>query len=90
MMMAASAGLPSSPRSARLPPKQASPEALARQLSEEFGLLSPAAVTQCVADVTACVAHLGADATPALVERIARAHLIGRVKSQPPSGRPPP
>lgn len=89
MMMAAPAGRPDSPRSAHGPPKREGPEALARRLSEEFGLLSPDAVTQCVADVTACVAHLGADATPPLVERIARAHLVGMIKSEPPSGRRP-
>jgi len=44
-------------------------------------------VDRCVTDTRACVAHLGIDPTPELVERIAREHLTGMVKSEPPSGR---
>lgn len=60
---------------------------LARRLAAEFAILASSTVERCVADVQACVTHLGLDATPVLVERIAREHLVGMVKSEPPSGR---
>lgn len=62
---------------------------LTRRLEAEFGILSPDAVRRCVDDVSARMAHLGVDTRPAAVERIAREHLIGMVKSRPPSGRGP-
>ncbi|HXA60787.1 MAG TPA: hypothetical protein VNW94_16625 [Streptosporangiaceae bacterium] len=62
-------------------------EAIDRRLADEFSGISPATVERCVHDVRACVAHLGIDATPGLVERIAREHLVGMIKSEPPSGR---
>lgn len=62
---------------------------LTRRLEAEFGILAPDDVRQCVDDVHARMAHLGVDTRPAAVERIAREHLIGMVKSQPPSGRGP-
>jgi hypothetical protein len=58
---------------------------MTRKLADEFMILSTDAVERCVADVCACIEHLGVDATPALVERIAREHLVGMVKSRPPS-----
>ncbi|WP_258573083.1 hypothetical protein [Actinomadura parmotrematis] len=60
---------------------------LARRLEAEFLDLPSGTVDRCVADVLACVTHLGIDATPALVERMAREHLVGKVRSEPPSGR---
>ncbi|WP_433335665.1 hypothetical protein [Spirillospora sp. CA-294931] len=60
---------------------------LARRLSAEFMILTTDTVERCVADVQACMTHLGLDATPALVERMAREHLVGMVKSAPPSRR---
>ncbi|GAA3230257.1 hypothetical protein [Actinocorallia longicatena] len=62
-------------------------EPVSGRLSREFSALSPDVVTSCVTEVHHCVAHLGLDPTPALVERIAREHLTGMVKSEPPSGR---
>ncbi|MQY08347.1 hypothetical protein [Actinomadura macrotermitis] len=62
---------------------------LARRLADEFLSFPSDTVDRCVADVLACVTHLGIDATPALVERMAREHLVGMVKSEPPSGRVP-
>jgi hypothetical protein len=60
-------------------------QSMTRRLADEFVLLSAEAVERCVADVCVCVEHLGVDATPALVEKIAREHLVGMVKSRPPS-----
>ncbi|MEW2359947.1 MULTISPECIES: hypothetical protein [Thermomonosporaceae] len=60
---------------------------LTGRLSLEFAIFTPDTVERCVADVQACATHLGLDATPALVERMAREHLVGMVKSEPPSGR---
>jgi hypothetical protein len=62
-------------------------EAIDRRLADEFSGISPTTVERCVDDVRACVVHLGVDATPGLVERIAREHLVGMIKSEPPSGR---
>lgn len=58
------------------------------QLAREFSVLAPEVVTRCLTETRACVAHLGLDPEPDLVERIAREHLTGMVKSEPPSGRP--
>ncbi|MGK5552639.1 hypothetical protein ACSNOI_13585 [Actinomadura kijaniata] len=60
---------------------------LARRLAAEFMTFTVDAVERCVADVQAVMTHLGVNPTPALVERMAREHLIGMVKSEPPSGR---
>ncbi|MDL4815854.1 hypothetical protein [Actinomadura opuntiae] len=62
-------------------------DALTRRLSDEFADFPSDAVHRCVADVQACMAHLGLDPTPARVERMAREHLVGMLKSEPPSGR---
>lgn len=86
MMMVASVGLPEVLNDPTLDRS----ETLAQRLTAEFLGLAPDTVEQCVADVSACVAHLGVAATPSLVERIVREHLVGMVKSEPPSGRPSP
>lgn len=62
-------------------------EALARRLCDEFATFPADTVHRCVADVQACMTHLGLDATPDTVERMAREHLTGILKSEPPSGR---
>ncbi len=64
-------------------------DALTRRLSDEFTTFPWDAVDRCVADVQACMAHLGLEATPARVERMAREQLTGILKSEPPSGRAP-
>ncbi|TYK46282.1 hypothetical protein [Actinomadura decatromicini] len=64
-------------------------EALARRLCDEFATFTSDTVHRCVADVQACMTHLGLEATPARVERMAREHLTGILKSEPPSGRSP-
>ncbi|MFV2177425.1 hypothetical protein ACFHW2_32830 [Actinomadura sp. LOL_016] len=63
--------------------------ALARRLSDEFANFPPDAVLRCVADVQARMSHLGLEPTPPRVERMAREHLTGMLKSEPPSGRFP-
>ncbi|WP_306303264.1 hypothetical protein [Actinomadura chibensis] len=64
-------------------------ESLARRLCDEFTSFPSDTVHRCVADVQACMTHLGLEATPARVERMAREHLTGILKSEPPSGRSP-
>ncbi|TMR03035.1 hypothetical protein ETD83_11490 [Actinomadura soli] len=64
-------------------------DALTRRLCEEFATFHADMVRRCVADVQACMAHLGLEATPTSVERMAREHLTGILKSEPPSGRAP-
>ncbi|MFI0448528.1 hypothetical protein [Actinomadura sp. 6N118] len=64
-------------------------DVLARRLAVEFAAVSTGAVERCVADVRACMTHLGLDATPDHVERLARERLVGMIKSEPPSGRGP-
>jgi hypothetical protein len=86
MMMAALTGRPPGP-SRNAPDPDQKPPPLERRLTDEFADLAPHAVARCVADVSACVTHLGMEPTPDVVERIAREHLVGMVKSQPPSGR---
>ncbi len=84
MMMAALTGRPPGP--SRTAPDTAE-DPLERRLSDEFDALAPETVAHCVAEVRTCVSHLGVEPTPHLVELIAREHLVGKVKSQPPSGR---
>ncbi|WP_067458709.1 hypothetical protein [Actinomadura macra] len=62
-------------------------DALTRRLIDEFDTFSADAVYRCVSDVHARITHLGLDATPDSVERMAREHLLGMLKSEPPSGR---
>jgi hypothetical protein len=61
---------------------------LAQRLAAEFGNFTPDTVERCVADVRACMTHLGLDANPDSVERMAREHLVGMVKSIPPTPDP--
>ena len=63
------------------------PEPMTRRLTAEFTSVPSEDVDRCVCEVRACASHLGIELTPAMVERIAREHLTGRVKSEPPSGR---
>jgi hypothetical protein len=58
---------------------------LSGRLALEFSSFTLATVERCVADVQACMTHLGVDPTPEAVERMAREHLVGMVKSRPPS-----
>jgi len=61
---------------------------LAQRLAAEFGVFTPDTVERCVADVRACMTHLGLDASPDSVERMAREHLVSMVKSIPPTPDP--
>jgi hypothetical protein len=63
------------------------PTPMVRRLCRDFAALSPDAVERCVSDVWLRGRHLGLDLTPGLVERVAREHLVCRVKSEPPSAR---
>lgn len=63
-------------------------EPIIGRLVTEFVVLPPNTVERCVVDVWACARHLGLAVTPVQVERVAREHLMGVVKSEPPSGRP--
>lgn len=60
------------------------------RLVGEFPILPAATVRRQVEDARVCVRQLGLEATPWLVERVAREHLIHLVRSEPPSGRPGP
>lgn len=57
------------------------------RLVGEFPVLPAAAVRRQVEDARVCVRQLGLEATPWLVERVAREHLTHFVRSRPPSGR---
>ena len=69
-------------------PDRAGAETVTTRLSAEFSALSRATVERCVWDTWMCAEHLGLPVTRRLVERIAREHLHGVVKSVPPSSRP--
>ncbi|WP_239161672.1 hypothetical protein [Acrocarpospora phusangensis] len=56
-------------------------------LAAEFPAVPRPAVERCVADVWACAEHLGVEVTPAIIERIAREHLLAMINSAPPSSR---
>ncbi|MFC4589382.1 hypothetical protein [Sphaerisporangium corydalis] len=58
-------------------------EPVSARLSDEFLTVPVATVDRCVEDVRACAAHLGVDVSTAVVERIAREHLLARVNSAP-------
>ncbi|WP_214108817.1 hypothetical protein [Acrocarpospora catenulata] len=50
-------------------------------LAAEFRTVAEESVARCVADVWACAEHLGVEVTPAIIERIAREHLLALVNS---------
>lgn len=62
---------------------------VAARLRTEFSALPRRSVERCVNDTYKCAEHLGYDATPGLVERVAREHLQAMVKSEPPSAGAP-
>ncbi|TDE42651.1 hypothetical protein E1295_27295 [Nonomuraea mesophila] len=59
-------------------------EPVSLRLAEEFLTVPVDTIDRCVADVCACAQHLGVAATPEIVERIAREHLLAIVNSAPP------
>ncbi|MFI6291872.1 hypothetical protein ACIBEJ_09830 [Nonomuraea sp. NPDC050790] len=59
-------------------------EPVSHRLAEEFLTVPVDTIDRCVADVCACAEHLGIQATPQIVERIAREHLLAIVNSAPP------
>jgi hypothetical protein len=63
-------------------------EPVSAHLAAEFLTMPVDTIERCVADVWACAAHLGVDATPAIVERVAREHLLAMVNSTPGSAPP--
>ncbi|MBG0812711.1 hypothetical protein [Planomonospora sp. ID82291] len=63
-------------------------DSLSSRLAAEFRTLPPGTVDRCVADVRACTEHLGVEATPEVVERVAREHLLAIVNSAPPPRSP--
>jgi hypothetical protein len=58
------------------------------RLTAEFLTVPLGTVARCVADVRACAEHLGVDATPEVIERVAREHLLALVNSAPPPRSP--
>jgi hypothetical protein len=58
---------------------------LSALLAAEFPTIGVDDVNRRIVDVWVRAAHLGVDATPDMVERIAREHLLGMVNSSPPS-----
>ncbi|GAA1007064.1 hypothetical protein Aple_067630 [Acrocarpospora pleiomorpha] len=56
-------------------------------LAAEFTAVPRPTVERCVADVLACAEHLGVEVTTAIIERIAREHLLAMINSAPPSSR---
>ncbi|MER6510400.1 MULTISPECIES: hypothetical protein [unclassified Nonomuraea] len=63
-------------------------EPVSLRLAEEFLTVPVDTIDRCVADVCACAEHLGVPATPEVVERIAREHLLAIVNSAPPPRSP--
>ncbi|MFC6079948.1 hypothetical protein [Sphaerisporangium aureirubrum] len=59
------------------------PEPVVARLSGEFLGVPVETIGRCVRDVSACAAHLGVDATTAVVERIARERLLALAWSAP-------
>jgi hypothetical protein len=59
-------------------------EPVRSHLAAEFGNVPVHTVHRCVDDVWACAEHLGIEATPEIVARIAREHLLAMVNSAPP------
>lgn len=63
-------------------------EPVSLRLASEFLTIPIETVDRCVADALACAEHLGIEATPDIVERIAREHLLAIVNSAPPPRSP--
>ncbi|GII91758.1 hypothetical protein [Sinosporangium siamense] len=63
-------------------------ESVSARLSAEFLTIPGATVARYVMDVSACARHLGVRATPDVIERIAREHLLALVNSAPPPRTP--
>jgi hypothetical protein len=59
-------------------------EPVSLRLASEFLTVPVDTIDRCVNDVCACTRHLGIEATPDVVERIAREHLLALVNSAPP------
>ncbi|MBG0830597.1 hypothetical protein HS041_22805 [Planomonospora sp. ID67723] len=59
-------------------------EPVCARLAAEFLTVPLETVDRCVADVRACTEHLGVEATPEVIERVAREHLLAIVNSAPP------
>ncbi|MEO3811782.1 hypothetical protein ABGB17_22535 [Sphaerisporangium sp. B11E5] len=65
------------------PRPAAPPEPVVARLSGEFLGVPVETIGRCVRDVSACAAHLGVDATTAVVERLARERLLALAWSAP-------
>ncbi|GAA3010295.1 hypothetical protein [Streptosporangium longisporum] len=63
-------------------------EPVTSHLAAEFLTVPAVTIGRCVADVRACAEHLGIEATPEVVERVAREHLLALVNSAPPPRGP--
>ncbi|GAA0850285.1 MULTISPECIES: hypothetical protein [Streptosporangium] len=63
-------------------------EPVTSHLAAEFLTVPVETVGRCVAEVCACAEHLGIEATPEVVERVAREHLLALVNSAPPPRGP--
>jgi hypothetical protein len=63
-------------------------EPVSAHLAAEFLTVPTATVDRCVAEVRACAEHLGVRATPEVIERVAREHLLALVNSAPPPRSP--
>ncbi|MBB2913205.1 hypothetical protein FHS43_004503 [Streptosporangium becharense] len=63
-------------------------EPVSARLADEFLTVSVDTVDRCVTEVWACAEHLGIEATPEVVERVAREHLLALVNSAPPPRGP--
>jgi hypothetical protein len=59
-------------------------EPVSTRLAAEFLTVPLDTIDRCVADVRACTEHLGVEATPDVIERVAREHLLAIVNSAPP------
>jgi hypothetical protein len=62
-------------------------EVVSQRLSAEFRALTPEVVEQRVTRTWICAEHLGLAVTAAVVEALAREHLLGLVNSVPPTLR---
>jgi hypothetical protein len=75
-------------RAARNPqPDWTAAQTVTTRLAAEFSALTRGTVERCVWETWMCAEHLGLPVTGGLVERVAREHLHGVLKSVPPSRR---